>query len=53
VARRFGPFGSEDVQADHEWREILMQSWEYDRIQVRRARPRTSPSSPAESAPAR
>ena len=30
----FGPGGSDDVEADHEWREILMLSWEYDRIKA-------------------
>jgi hypothetical protein len=28
----FGPNGAEDVEPDHEWREILMLSWEYDMI---------------------
>jgi len=30
----FGCFGSEDVQPDYEWREILMQSWEYEHIKA-------------------
>jgi hypothetical protein len=25
----FGPKGPEDVELDKEWREILMNSWEY------------------------
>jgi len=28
----FGPGGSEDVEPDYEWREILMWSWDYPRI---------------------
>uniref|UniRef100_A0A7S0W527 Sucrose phosphatase-like domain-containing protein n=1 Tax=Hemiselmis tepida TaxID=464990 RepID=A0A7S0W527_9CRYP len=28
----FGCFGAEDVEPDHEWREILMLSWDYEAI---------------------
>ena len=30
----FGPLGAQDVEADYEWREILMLSWDYDRIKL-------------------
>lgn len=30
----FGPMGAHDVEADHEWREILMLSWDYEAIKT-------------------